>query len=51
VKQELLDAKTTEAVEIATAKAKILCDYEILMFEMARHPARPGIGHLLPGSL
>ena len=26
VKQELLDAKTTEAVEIATAKARILCN-------------------------
>jgi hypothetical protein len=26
VKQELLDAKTVEAVEIATAKARILCN-------------------------
>ncbi len=26
VKQELLDAKTTEAIEIATAKARILCN-------------------------
>jgi len=26
VKQELLDAKTVEEVEIATAKAKILCN-------------------------